>query len=180
MQYVDVGHKKHLEHCSGSRKRKQEASLGHVEIEGLDELEAEEGRMNDYEEEAEASSRRAKVHQQLLVCMQPLCCSRTWYRTHLLPRLCYDKGLWQDLIAQHCFFTQCMSAASSTSTLHCSCASALVHCLCTLSKLGCVAAFGFLSLHCDSLPTGPGRCSVHAAPQQHTSAIVDYIDLDAC
>lgn len=41
-QYVDVGHKKHLEHCLGSRKRKQGVTLGHVEIEGLDELEAEE------------------------------------------------------------------------------------------------------------------------------------------
>lgn len=41
-KYVDVGHKKHLEHCLGSRKRKQGVTLGHVEIEGLDELEAEE------------------------------------------------------------------------------------------------------------------------------------------
>ena len=59
MQYVDVGHKKHLEHCSGSRKRKQEATVGHVEIEGLDELEAEEERM--YGEAEDAETRPAKV-----------------------------------------------------------------------------------------------------------------------
>lgn len=42
MQNIDVGHKKHLEQCSGSRKRKQGEGDSHVEIEGLDELEAEE------------------------------------------------------------------------------------------------------------------------------------------
>lgn len=42
MQYVDMGHKKHLERCSGSRKRQQADTCGHVEIEGLDALEAEE------------------------------------------------------------------------------------------------------------------------------------------
>lgn len=92
MQYVDVGHKKHLEHCSGSRKRQQEATLGHVEIEGLDELEAEEERMHDDEEEAQGTSRPAKVCQQLTDMHKSLCCSRTRYRTHLLPLTVLQQG----------------------------------------------------------------------------------------
>lgn len=60
MQYVDVGHKRHLDQCSGSRKSKQGDTLGHVEIEGLDELEAEEqARLHGDEEEAD--TRPAKV-----------------------------------------------------------------------------------------------------------------------
>ncbi|KAL0034814.1 hypothetical protein WJX77_008386 [Trebouxia sp. C0004] len=39
---LNVGHKRHLEQCKGSRKRKQNEGTGHVEIEGLAELEAEE------------------------------------------------------------------------------------------------------------------------------------------
>ena len=42
LQFIDVGHKKHLDKCTGSRKRKQGETEGHVEIEGLNELEAEE------------------------------------------------------------------------------------------------------------------------------------------
>ncbi len=42
LQNLDVGHKRHLEQCKGSRKRKQNEGSGHVEIEGLAELEAEE------------------------------------------------------------------------------------------------------------------------------------------
>lgn len=74
MQYVDVGHKKHLEHCSGSRKRNQQATIGHVEIEGLDELEAEEERMHDDEEHAD--TRPPKVcHHSYLLCVLALCYS---------------------------------------------------------------------------------------------------------
>lgn len=60
MQYVDVGHKKHLEQCSGSRKRKHADALGHVEIEGLDALEAEKEQSMHGDEE-EADTRPAKV-----------------------------------------------------------------------------------------------------------------------
>ena len=42
LQFIDVGHKKHLDSCTGSRKRQQGEREGHVEIEGLDELEGEE------------------------------------------------------------------------------------------------------------------------------------------
>ena len=55
-----MGHKKHLEQCSGSRKRKQADTLGHVEIEGLDALEAEEEQSMQGDEE-ESDTRPAKV-----------------------------------------------------------------------------------------------------------------------
>lgn len=42
LQNLDVGHRRHLEQCKGSQKRKQNEGTGHVEIEGLAELEAEE------------------------------------------------------------------------------------------------------------------------------------------
>ncbi|DBA71329.1 TPA: hypothetical protein ACH3X2_011140 [Trebouxia sp. C0005] len=42
LQNLNVGHKRHVERCTGSRKRKQNEGTGHVEIEGLAELEAEE------------------------------------------------------------------------------------------------------------------------------------------
>ena len=58
---MDVGHKKHLEHCSGSRARKQqEDALGHVEIEGLEELEAAEEQNMDGNKE-DLDTRPAKV-----------------------------------------------------------------------------------------------------------------------
>ena len=60
VQYVDVGHKKHLQQCSGSRKRKQADNVGHVEIEGLAALEAEEEQSMHGDEE-EADTRPAKV-----------------------------------------------------------------------------------------------------------------------
>ena len=61
MQYVDVGHKKHLEHCSSSKKRKQADSSGHVEIEGLDELEAEEEEQLHSSSEADAKPAKVRL-----------------------------------------------------------------------------------------------------------------------
>ena len=83
LQYVDVGHKKHLEHCSGSRKRKQGETPGHVEIEGLAELEAEEEEQMQGSA-ADADTKPAKVIPGLMLCLcgdpcirltSYLCCS---------------------------------------------------------------------------------------------------------
>ncbi len=63
VQNLDVGHKRHLEQCKGSRKRKQNEGTGHVEIEGLAELEAEEEARSAgiAEEQAEADVKPKKV-----------------------------------------------------------------------------------------------------------------------
>ena len=63
LQNLDVGHRRHLEQCTASRKRKQDNKTGHVEIEGLDELEAEEeARLaGSTEEEDEGGAKPAKV-----------------------------------------------------------------------------------------------------------------------
>lgn len=58
-----MGHKRHLEQCKGSRKRKQTEGTGHVEIEGLAELEAEEEARfaGSAEEEGDADVKPKKV-----------------------------------------------------------------------------------------------------------------------
>ena len=63
LQNLDVGHRRHLEQCTGSRKRKQDDDTAHVEIEGLDELEAEEEAClaGSAEEEDEGGAKPAKV-----------------------------------------------------------------------------------------------------------------------
>ncbi len=58
-----MGHKRHLEQCKGNRKRKQTEGTGHVEIEGLAELEAEEEARSagSAEEEGDAHVKPKKV-----------------------------------------------------------------------------------------------------------------------
>ena len=60
---MDVGHKRHLEQCKGSRKRKQNEGTGHVEIEGLAELKAEEAARSagSAAEEGDADVKQEKV-----------------------------------------------------------------------------------------------------------------------
>lgn len=63
LQNLNVGHKRHVERCTGSRKRKQNEGTGHVEIEGLAELEAEEEARSpgSAEEEGDADVKPKKV-----------------------------------------------------------------------------------------------------------------------